>query len=192
MRASDWKYYAKPLAAAFPDFELMTKGLVKRHPWVAECLLAESTDSRKVFYLEAFALPLFVPTDCLYFSYGFRIGQRWDAEITSASELVGAVEAEMPRLHALATTEGLTEMTSRWREDPYQAEVRLCLSLLADDQTEMGTVARALRAWHSTIDWEEEIVRRCLDLIDVVTKHGMPAGLAVLEQRRSHLDLLLR
>jgi hypothetical protein len=98
----------------------------------------------------------------------------------------------MPQLHALATSEGLLELTNNWRVDIHQAEVRLCLAILSGDQSTMETVARVLRAWEVTIDWEEDVLRRSRDLIELVTRSGMPGGLAELERRRGEVERLLR
>lgn len=195
MNAKAWKSIATPIAAAYPEFGPMRKGLVRTHPWVAECLFAASSSSKEYFYLEAFAFPLFVPSEHLYFSFGSRIGSMWelaDVQATDAAELIAAIRAALPGLRARATLSGLTKATRRWQIDPYMAEIRLCIALLNDRPDDFDSVARALQNWKIEDEWEEPTVARCLELVDVVKRRGASAGLEELSKRRDDLMVLLR
>jgi hypothetical protein len=171
-----------------PGFEPVRAGFVRRHEWIAECLLYESSAfSRERFYLQAFALPLFIPTDHLYFSYGFRVGNGyWEAVDT---KLLKEVRRALPKLEQLATLKGLSTATSDWRRrlDIYHAEVQLCLHALFDERSKLEGIAEQLDSWQTTTDWESAVLQRCKDFSAIVQREGVPAGIAELERRRDSL-----
>ena len=73
------------------------------------------------------ALPRFIPTEHLYFDYGFRIGGRWEHV---SPELVDAVRGALPRLSELANLKGLMTAAALWEVNLHQAEIRLCIAVL--------------------------------------------------------------
>jgi hypothetical protein len=189
VKSREWKRISPPLADLLPGFEPVRAGFVRRHPWIAECLLYESSDfSRERFYLQAFALPLFIPTNHLYFTYGFRVGNGyWEAV---DANLLEEVRRALPKLERLATLEGLRTASADWHRnlDPYHAEVQLCLHALFDDRSEFQDIAERLDSWKTSTDWASEVLQRCKDFAAIVLRGGSPAGIAELQRRRDSLD----
>ena len=106
MKAREWSVAARPLEPILSGFHPIKRGFARQHEWIAECVYADpSSNSKSMFYLEeVFVLPLFIPTEYLYFNYGFRIGGIWDEVGT---ELTQALREALPRLASLATIGGL-------------------------------------------------------------------------------------
>ena len=77
VKGSGWDQVSRPLEV-LPDFRPMSRGYKRLHEWLAECFVAEpSAFSATNFYIQAFVLPRFVPTDQIYFDFGFRVGELW-------------------------------------------------------------------------------------------------------------------
>lgn len=181
MRASEWSRMSEPLGAVLPGFERFRRGFVRRHEWVAECVHADSSShSRTAFYVHAFALPLFVPTDHLYFSYGERVGGRWEG---MSDDLVRAVEAELPKLRELATLNGLVRRAQRPQLDIYHAELHLCVALIQGDTERFDSLSQQVAAWEQHVAWEGPIIDRCSDLIEIARVEGDEAGVRLLHER---------
>jgi hypothetical protein len=136
----------------------MRRGFFREHHWVAACIYADTSSfSRERFYLDAFALPLFIPTDHLYFNYGFRIGTHWD-ELTD--ETIDAVAAALPRLESLTTWAGLVAAARSWTVNLRAAELRLCIGILAPEETALAPVREAIEQWRVSRGWEHEVLER--------------------------------
>ena len=189
MRQTEWRRIAKSLLPAAPEFELHKIGLIKRHPWFPEIVLGYSVSRRDAFYLEAFVMPLFIPSEDVYLDYGFRIGDLWSTTVTE--EMLDAVRSAMPRLHSLATKDGLLGMTTDWPINIHRAEVRLGLSILDEDLMGIRTIAEAVADWDIADGWVEPVVARCQDLISIVEQSGVVAARARLEQHRRDVERLL-
>ena len=70
-----------------------------------------SAADKRSFYVTVFALPLFVPTEHIYFNLGERIGISWNADDTDLlPELTESLKREaLPFLNSMGNLEGLTE-----------------------------------------------------------------------------------
>ena len=174
MKASDWSRASGPLAAVLPGFEPFARGFVRRHEWVAECIYVDSSShSRTAFYVQAFALPLFVPTDHLYFDYGGRVGDRWE---DVDAELVDGVERVLPTLRELATLDGLRRKAQRPNQDLHHAEVHLCVALICGERERFDALAEQIRGWIEQVPWQRPIIERCVGLAATVHDSGEEIG----------------
>lgn len=181
MKPSEWSKMSKPLAAILPGFDPFKKGFIRRREWVVECIYADSSGySARAFYLEAFALPLFVPTDHLYFNYGRRVGRRWEAV---TDDLVRAVEASLPMLEESATLDGLLQSAARPQVDLHHAEIHFCVALICDHLEDFHRLAEEIAAWSVERVWERPIIERCAALTEAVSAEGLDAGTQVLRER---------
>ena len=189
MKATTWKRVSQPIAEALPGFRPIKFGFARVGEWIAVCIVADSSAfSSAAFYMQAFALPRFVPAQHLYFDYGFRIGGRWE-EVSN--ELVDAVRASLPRLSELASLDGLLAAAEHADLNLFHAELGLCIGVLKRD-TELFESARARIAnWTSTLAWEADVLARCNDLVHVVGQAGFSEGVATLAHRRQDADRLL-
>jgi hypothetical protein len=190
MNAKEWAKVSWPIAAVLPGFQPIRRGFVRWHDWLAECIYAESSSTADHFYIEAFVLPLFVPTAYLYFSYGFRIGNTgWDAV---SGDLVAAIKEALPRLEALASPAALVELASNITLNVRHAELRLCAGLIMDDGHLFESSRKAIEQWVASIAWEDEVIARSRALLAIVDAGGMDAGLAELRGRCAEVARLLR
>jgi hypothetical protein len=181
VRAAEWSRVSWPLAAVLSDFEPVKRGFIRRHEWVAEGFYADSSSfSRSVFYLHAFAIPLFVPSDHLYFTYGARVGSRWEGV---TDELLAAVRASLPGLRELATLDGLRRRADRPAVDLHHAEVHLCVALIQEKAERFVTLAKAIDAWNEQLAWERPTIDRCARLAEIVRAAGQEAGIQTLRER---------
>jgi hypothetical protein len=168
----------------------MRNGFVRMHEWIAECMLAESSAfSATSFYVEAFVLPRFVPSDHLYFDYGFRVGDRWEA---LSEELLDKVRAARPQLEGMASLGVLWDRASRPDVNLHHTELRLCISILQESTARFTEAADAIARWQSEREWENGVLGRCRDVISKVNDTGFAEGIASLENRRPPVDQLLR
>jgi hypothetical protein len=181
VRAPEWKKASQPLAAVLPGFEPFKWGFVRQHEWIAECISMESHSfSRTRIYIWAFALPLFVPTNHVYFTYGDRVGHFWEGV---TPELVDAVAADLPTLRELATLDGVIQRSERPDINIHHAELHLCAALIQGKRDRFERLAQAIEAWDADRDYEHEIIRRCADLAGIVEASGIDAAVAVLRER---------
>jgi hypothetical protein len=189
VNVATWNRVSQPIGDVLPGFRPIKFGYARVGEWVAECIVAESSAfSSAAFYVQAFALPRFVPTDHLYFDYGFRIGERWE-EVSA--EVVEAVRDALPELSQFASFDGLLNAAVQPDVNLYHAEIRLCVSVLTRD-AELFEEARELIAnWTPAPGWEIDVLARCVELVRDVEEEGFPRGVATLEQRRQDVDRLL-
>jgi hypothetical protein len=184
-----WNAKSEPIAAVLPDFRRFRHGFVRELEWVMEAFFADSSSfSANRVTIEAFVLPRFIPTEDLYLTHGFRIRDFWD-EIgpDTAAEILAA----RPALDQLATFAGLRASADRWRTDPNQMELRLCLDVLERNKRDFRKVARRVASADSEgSPWQEAVLQRCRDLVRVVTDGGWEAGEAVLRSRREAVGRL--
>jgi hypothetical protein len=184
-----WNAKSEPIAAVLPDFRRFDHGFVRESEWVMQAFLADSSsfDANRVA-IEAFVLPRFVPTEDIYLTHGFRIRDFWD-EI--GPETAAEILAARPALDRLATFAGLRSSAHRWRTDPHQTELRLCLDVLERNKRDFRKVARRVASADSEgVPWMETVLERCRDMVQVVTDGGWEAGEAVLRSRRPAVDRL--
>jgi hypothetical protein len=134
--------------------------------------------------------PLFVPTEHISLSYGFRVGHSfWDGVDT---ELVDAIVAAVPPLQERATFDGLLALASRWQIDLHHAELRLCIGILTGQAPEIEEMTTILRQWHPARHWEPDILDRTRALLDTVDDHGLPEARDMLAARRGGVLAVLR
>jgi hypothetical protein len=190
VKATQWAKAASPLLEALPSFHLFKSGLAREHRWVVECLYIDSSSfSSDKFSVEAFVLPLFIPTGHLYFNYGFRIGGQWDRV---DDELISAVIHELPRLEGLTSWSGLIDCAADWQINVRHAELRLCVGILESDLDLIAESRRRVEAWQPAVAWETEVLSRCKQLLDVLNQKGRDAAELVLAARKPDVLALIR
>jgi hypothetical protein len=188
MKAREWSQASRPIAAALSGFDPIRFGFTRISDWWAECFYANtSAFSKDWFYLEAFVLPLFVPTSFVYFDYGFRVGA-WD-RVTP--DVVRAVERAVPRLSSIASRDGLWAIAHDER-NVRQVELRAALSVLNGDVVAADSQADILRHMKLERDWEEEIRDRALQLVRGFRTDGWSATLQKLQSTRADVIAVLR
>jgi hypothetical protein len=189
LKTAVWARQAWPIAEALPGFDPITLGFARAGKWIAACIVADPSEFKMTaFSLQAFALPLFLPTQHLYFDYGFRVGERWESV---SSELVAAVRTSVPELEKLATFDGLLAAASHSDVNIYHAELRLCVALLTGDAATFGAITDRISTWKQHVEWERPVIDRCLALAESVAEGGSPAGIVTLERRRRDVMSLL-
>ena len=189
MNSREWASQAVPIAAILPEFQPIQFGFARVNEWTAECLYADTSSvSRRAFYLQAFVLPLFVPTQHIYFDYGFRIGDRH--ELVN-SRLVSQVAALLPRLSQLATFDGLYAAAAN-PFDVRHVEVRLCCGILAGSSGWIEDNGARLERWAMGAPWEGEVLQRSRALFARAKADGINAAVADLRRRRDGVIKLLR
>lgn len=190
VRAKEWKRAAAPLDDALPGFGPIRFGLVREHRWLAECVYADTSSfKRERFFLNAFVLPLFIPTDRLYFNYGFRIGTHWDG---ISAEDVDAVIAALPRCEDLTSWPGLRAAAKNWRINLRHAELRLCIGILQSDDTLLSSTRQAIETWQPSREWENDLLERNAALLSKLDRDGRDAAIRHLEARRTQVTALLQ
>ena len=166
----------------------MQFGFARAEEWTWQCFYADSSAFRgDAFYLQAFVLPRFVPTDHLHFDYGFRIGDQWEAV---TAEVVERVRAAVPELERLATLDGL-EAKACDAQNVRHAELRLCIAALRGDEAAFARERAATAGWDVALAWETEVVERCALVADAVDDGGFGRATAVLADRRAGVDRLI-
>ena len=71
MKLGDWNLQSKRLEGTLQEFERIRFGFARQREWTTECLRYDSSSSSTDFYLNAFVLPRFIPSDFVDISYGF-------------------------------------------------------------------------------------------------------------------------
>lgn len=189
MKAREWKKASGVVANVLPEYRLIRFGFVRCDEWIAAGYYIDSSAfSSTAFYVQAFAMPRFVPAESLYFDYGFRVNGRWE-EV--GSELADAITEAEPKLAEVATVGGLLAGTTDWRLNVNHAEVRLCIAVLTRDDALFVETRQAVKKLVAEVPWEEDVRNRCLELAAVVDDSGFPAGEAILARRREAVDRLL-
>lgn len=189
LRATEWKRASARLADVLPGFKPIKFGFADICGWVAKCVYVDSsTFSSAAFYIQAFAFPLFIPADHLYFDYGFRVNGRWERV---SDELMEEVRTALPQLTSLATLDGLLASAGDWRVNIYQAELRLCIGVLKKDAELVDDSRRAIEAWVPKVAWEFDVIGRSADVVREVDANGYEGGLRILDARRAALVRLL-
>jgi hypothetical protein len=133
----------------------------------AICFEASSLD-KESFYVWAFPLPLFVPTDRIHFSFGDRLryrgGDRWSINETAMiSELQAVVRGKaLPFLTHVGSVQGLLEFfeTAPNRRNPYVMQgIAYALAFV-----DIERAIAALRELESLLDvqipWQSELKER--------------------------------
>jgi hypothetical protein len=169
----------------------MRFGFVSEGEWVARCVLADSSRwSAQRFYMHAFALPLFLPTDVVYLTYGERINRGYWERVDE--ELVAAVEQQLPKLNQIATLDGLVEHAADWSINIRDAELRLSVAAIWRNE-EMVEEVRAVLKTRSEpeYDWVREVEERCANLLHTIDSQGFGRAVEVLASRRSGVLALL-
>jgi len=182
VKSRDWARAAEPLRETLPEFRLMRFGLVQEGAWLAKGIYADSSAFRgDRFFIHAFVLPLFVPTDHLQLTYGFRVGSQWEA--VDASLLRAVVEA-LPHLDSLATLPALSDMAHDWRVNIRHAELRLCIALIEGDEPTFNEMATVVRKWRPQHEWEADVIDRSLSFVATFEDQGRDGAEQVLAARR--------
>jgi hypothetical protein len=187
MNAKEWSRVSGPIAEALPGFRTMKRGFVKESEWVAECFFADSSAfSKEVFYLEAFALPLFRPTEYLYFNYGFRVGG-YDGV---TDEVVRAVRRAQNRLATIATLDGLEKAWSN-DLDVRSWEQRMYSAILRGDLDRAAQIGETIARWNPEREWEPEVIERASKIATLLRVGGRAAATDALAQHREDVRALL-
>jgi len=191
MKAKEWEKASAPLAEVLPGFQRMRRGFFKlTGEWTAACLYANPSGfSRTTIYMEAFGLPLYLPSDSLFFLFGFRVGHSWEGV---EPKLVEEVRKSVPKLMKLADLRAMVKASSRWRIDPYHLEVRLGAGVILEEKSLVEEARRALHEWHIGQPWEPMILERSRTLLDILDREGRSAAMAELGRRREVTTKLLR
>jgi hypothetical protein len=191
VKEKDWVVASEPLAEALAGFRRMKRGFVRTvGEWVAAGIYCDnSAHSKTVVYLQAFALPLYIPKVHLWYPFGFRIGNTWDRVDDQA---VAAAVKAVPKLMKLADLRAMVKQGDRWKIDPNHLEVRLGAGILLDDRRLVEDARVVLPSWPVERDWEHQIVKRCAQLLDIVDAQGRNAAVAELARRREVVMAVLR
>ncbi len=189
MKLSEWKRRAGVVAEVLPQYRPMRFGFVRFDEWIAAGYYVDSSAfSSAAFYVQAFAMPRFVPADSLYFDYGFRVNGRWE-EV--GPDLAGAVAAAEPRLAEVATLDGLRAEASEQQRNINHVEVHLCTAVLTREESSFIEMKRAALNLVPEVPWEADVRNRCIELAELVEDQGFEAGEAILTGRRGEVDRLL-
>lgn len=190
MKARDWARAAKPLEEALAGFRPMRFGFVREAEWLAEGIYADSSAFRDdSFFVHAFVLPLFIPTEHVNLTYGFRIGAQWEVV---DNRLVQAVTDSLPRLHQLGTLTGLVGLAQNWQGNVRHAELRLCVAVLDGDEVAIDTMISLLRTWRPQQQWEIDVLARSRALAELVENQGLEEASRELAARRTGVLEVLR
>lgn len=165
----------------------MPRGFVREGEWVAECFFADSSAfSKDFFYLEAFALPLFVPTDYLYFNYGFRVGG-YEAV---TKDVVTGVRKASDRLAKMATLDGLEKSASNDLEIRTW-ELKMYSAILRNKLDRAQELSETINGWKIERAWEAEVVERAAKIAALLRGGGRPTALEGLARNRDAVRELL-
>lgn len=190
MRARDWARAAKPLQTVLAGFRPMRFGFVQEEQWLAKCIYADSSGFKaERFFVHAFVMPLFIPTDHLNLTYGFRVGSYWE-QVDDG--LTGAVKEALPRLDAIATLSGLADLANDWTVNVRDAEVQLCISVLQTDETTFAGMEKVLTQWRPQQDWETEVLERSKAVMATVETGGFEKAKHELAGRRQQVLRVLQ
>lgn len=183
MNAREWARASAPIAAVLPGYRAVKHGFIREGEWLVDGFFAQSSAfSRHVFHLEAFALPLFVPTTFLYFEFGFRVGRFEQID----SDVVEAVVRSLPRLQASATLDGVDELAGN-RLNLRHWEIRIAIAIIRGQVSLAEQYWNRLDGWKIESAWEPEILDRLGALTSIVANEGREAAVAHLRDRRSRV-----
>jgi hypothetical protein len=129
-----------------------------------------SSFDTKSFYLWAFWLPLYVPTERISFNLGMRVhgasGERWNADSTRLLEnMATSIQSEaVPFLSRLETVEGVTE-TARCAaaesRDPYVHQaLSYALARAGETGAAIGAIDVLVALLDAAIPWQAELEAR--------------------------------
>jgi hypothetical protein len=182
--------------------------VVRSDPWLLQAIAVETSGfSSKRFTLVAFAIPLYVPTSHIYFTYGDRIGSLADgAEVwwttdsdrwqeRAGSQAVEEASSFFGRIHDPC---GLARYIEHDRVDSDRRDPRIQETLAyswflcgetakwSAPLTEARTMAGALDA-----PWAREVIQRIVELEFVATR-GSDRVIALLAAWKDQSELSLR
>jgi hypothetical protein len=190
MKAKEWDVASQPLAEVLQGFRRMKRGFVRfTSDWTAACIYADNSGFSSGFYLDAFAMPLFVESRYLAGTNSLRIGGIWDR---IDDETVAAVRQAVPKLVKLADLKTMVRDSPRWKIDLHHAEVRLGAGILLKDRRLVSDVREGLRGFRAEERWEHEAFDRCQQLLAILDAGGEGAAVAELERRREVTVSILR
>jgi hypothetical protein len=130
-----------------------------------------SAFNKKEFFVNAFFLPLYVPTKHLHFTFGHRVGlrQRWSIDRSDLESTLGSeMQKEVPFLASLRTPtdvanalKPLTMPNQNGYVNPHCSEaLAYALVLSGDIQAAATVLDRLLKSANPLIAWENEIASR--------------------------------
>lgn len=183
---------SRAIAERLSTWESMKFGYfsTERDPWVAACLYAQSSGfSKSTYYLQAFVLPLFVPTTFLYFDFGSRVGGGWEGV---SPELLKELDSVVPPLLNEATVESVAARASEVTINLYHLEVAICASILRDEPARLPQLRAIARGWQTEVAWEAEVLGRCIATLDALARDGRESVLTNLRRCRDEVLTLLR
>ncbi len=143
-------------------------------------LCFDRSDDKRYFYLEAFVLPLFVPTEDIYFNFGDRVRNRvgsgrWNAdEPNLLQELETAVvDQALPYLREFEAPRDLVKLSEFGEAEETLHETEAIAYALAFDRKAAASIAtldRLLSKLDRTSHWQEAMAKRAellrADLLD--------------------------
>jgi hypothetical protein len=193
MKQSEWERASAHLDDVMVGYQRFKSGFFRRQDWLIDGLSFDSSGfSAELFYLEAFRVPRFVPTDHLYYSFGFRIGPgwKWKRGELLPDQSIKAVRKALPKLQKGTNLQNLWKIAERWSIDLHHAELRLGVAVLNEDQHWIDDLGRLFATFSCDSDWEEIIAERSRELLATVDRGGYEAGRELLGIRRESVDEL--
>jgi hypothetical protein len=173
MTTKEFVLLERRLQPNFPEFVI--KGRLFFIPSVEHTLRAFSFEpsgfNKTVFYINAFYLPLCIPCKYLSFTFGKRLkGTGWHADAPNLeSELVKAMQSEVPFLRSLRTAKEVAEAVAQSLKqnprDPYRHEaVAYMLARSGEIAEAVVALDRLMSVLDLTVSWQGEMADRALAL----------------------------
>jgi len=169
MRTKDFNSLTTALMKDLPGFRV--KGSLMFIPPCKHLLrgiyFEPSAADGRSFYVWVFVLPLFVPTEHLYFNLGKRIGSGWNADSPDLLiELCEAIKREaLPFLNSMGTLKGLTETPIENSPD-IRAQQAIAYGLAITGDIEQALIALDLLILSLDVEfpWQQAIKDKAQEL----------------------------
>lgn len=193
MKQSEWKRVSAPLARELSEFRRVGRGFVLDDEWVSVCLFMDESRQEGGFYLQAFLLPLFIPTERIYLDYGQRLHDWRKSQIWSEfdDELLSVVADAVGDLRRPDALSRLQRIATERPLSIYLIELRLCLALLIGDDVGYRRCLQLVKDWNPERDFEIEVLERCRRVSDLVDLGGRRAALILFAERRASVKKIL-
>jgi len=172
---------AQKILPCLPKYVIKSQ-LVFRPPvrHLLRSLCFDRSSDKRFFYVWTFVLPLFVPTEDVYFNFGFRLrnGAGWDRWDADESNLLQELETAIvdQAVPFFAQFEALRDLVKyltpgETDETVYRTEtIAYALALNRKTAESIATLDRLLSNLDRTSDWQEEMAKRAellkADLLD--------------------------
>jgi hypothetical protein len=181
MKTRDFISITTQLSKELPGFVI--KGSLMFLPPVKDLLrgiyFEPSATAKRAFYVTVFVLPLYVPTEHLYFNLGKRIGIGWDADSADLiPELAAALEREaLPFLKGFGSVLDLAEaMPIQNSPDPYtQQAIAYGFAPMGKIEQALGALDRLLTLLDVKVPWQHDLAERAESLRSALTENPSEA-----------------